>query len=229
LPSAPGFIEPKAQYLSPRWQGACPCPLCVASGSSPSVPLRQTSNTRSETLRLGWGRQPATCLIGPVMHVRPATRPAVGKTLLPNRFLWQEGFARRRHAWPSRLAPAAPASWRTLSASPNKVRSSRSSPCWCSSTMRRRSPPGERTFPAAWRAQMAASAVIASSCPSMTRACPHAWGEMPRADRTWNAARSSSSHPARALLVQSRKMGATARMCHAAVYCDIQNPALSKP
>jgi hypothetical protein len=35
---------------------------------------------------------------------------------------------------------------------------------------------------------------------------------MPRADRTWAAAWSSSSHPARALLVQSRKIGATVRM-----------------
>ena len=84
---------------------------------------------------------------------------------------------------PVRFAPCA-ASLCNLSAKPNRVRSSLRLPFPCSSTMQRSRPPREATLPAAWRAQMAARAVIASSRPSVRYACPQAWGEMPRAVRT---------------------------------------------
>lgn len=74
----------------------------------------------------------------PVMQARPAVPHPDCIILLPNRYLWQEVFAKNPHAKPGRLLPAAPVSLQTLSASPYMVRSSRSLPCSCSSTSSRR-------------------------------------------------------------------------------------------
>ena len=97
------------------------------------------------------------------------------------------------------------------SAKPNRVRSRRSDPASCNSTIRRNKPPGDCTSPRACRAAIEANAITAGCCPSMTQACPQACLETPSPWHTSRAALDKSDQVAPELHPAVVKAGAMAK------------------